>query len=209
MSFANGCWKAGSRPKAQKGESAGGVSKHRLDIAHRAKNELLNAAYHDLLRSIILDNPAVGVSTTQSHQFLTAFLLAIRTSPELATEQLLLSGSRLFNTLFGHKSASATLKQGNSSTNGILVKAENWLETLGGLIAVCSHMVDLRQTASDTGKSSVLQLDPEHSQGLLQLARLIAVETNASLVISQTRRKVSVHLAIVNNVLIALPRRSP
>lgn len=160
----------------------------------RAKNELLNAAYHDLLRSIILETPTVGVSTTQSHQFLTAFLLALRTSPELATEQLLLSASNLFKSLFGHKSAIATAKQGGSSTNGILVKAENWLETLGGLIALCSHIVDLMQTAHDTGKSSTLQLGPEQSRGLLELARLIVVETNASLVISQTRRKVSDNL---------------
>jgi hypothetical protein len=157
----------------------------------RAKNELLNAAYHDLLRSIILETPAIGVSTTQSHQFLTAFLLALRTSPELATEQLLLSASNLFNTLFGHKSAIPTAKQSGISTNGILVKAESWLETLGGLIALCSHIVDLSQAANGTGKLSTMHLDLEQSQGLLALARLIVVETNASLVISQTRRKVS------------------
>lgn len=71
------------------------------------------------------------------------------------------------------------------------MKAENWLETLGGLIALCTHIVDLNLAASDTGKTSVLQLDPERSQGLLELAELIVLETNASLVISQTRRKVS------------------
>lgn len=134
-----------------------------------------------------------GISTTQSHQFLTAFLHALRLSPELATEELLLSASRLFNTLFGHSINDKTSAQGGDSTNGVLVKAENWLETLGGLIAWCSYAVDVSSSegASASEKSSRLQFDVTNSDGLRSLAELIVVEMNASLAISQNRRKVS------------------
>jgi hypothetical protein len=163
---------------------------------NRAKNDLLHAAHHDLLRSIVSESRSStinGISTTQSHQFLTAFLHALRLSPELVTEELLLSASRLFNTLFGHSTGGKESLQGGDSTNGVLVKAENWLETLGGLIAWCSYAVDDSSCggASASDKSSTLQFDVSSSDGLRSLAELIVVEMNASLVISQNRRKVS------------------
>jgi hypothetical protein len=165
----------------------------KLFAIHRAKNDLLHAAYHDLLRSIISENrtPVVnGVSTTQSQQFLTAFIHALRLSPELATEELLLSALKLFKTLFGH--SASDLHHEGESTNGVLVKAENWLETLGGLIALCSYAVDQSSSGVEGGSAkSTLNFDATTSEGLRGLAELVVVEMNASLVISQNRRKAS------------------
>lgn len=181
---------------------------------NRAKNDLLHAAYHDLLRSIVSENRSStinGISTTQSHQFLTAFLQALRLSPELATEEVLLSASKLFNTLFGHSISDKESQQGGDSTNGVLVKAENWLETLGGLIALCSYAVDMNSTtgASSSTKASALHFDSSKSEGLRNLAELIVVEMNASLVISQNRRKVSRNVSLsVHEQAITIPYRS-
>ena len=161
--------------------------------ACRTKNDLLHAAYHDLLRSIVSGKRSSvnnGISTMQSHQFLTAFIHALRLSPELATDELLLSASRLFKTLFGHSAGDSP--HDGESTNGVLVKAENWLETLGGLIALCSYAVDQSSSGRVGGSvKAVLHFDAAGSEGLRGLAELVMVEVNASLIISQNRRKAS------------------
>ncbi|KAJ9111384.1 hypothetical protein QFC19_001152 [Naganishia cerealis] len=163
-----------------------------------AKNTLLNYSYHDLLRTILQDTPSSSgtiISTTQSHQFLTAFLVALRISLEHGTEELLSSASRTFNVLFGYSNASSSSngapKPIDDSMSGVLVRAESWLETLGGLLALCSYITDMQDSASKNGQSTTpaLHLDTEHSQGLLSLTQLVVLETNASLAISQTRRK--------------------
>lgn len=166
--------------------------------ARRTNNDLLHAAYHDLLRSIVSGKRSSiinGISTTQSHQFLTAFIHALRLSPELATDELLLSASRLFKTLFGYSAADSHHDGG--STNGVLVKAENWLETLGGLMALCSYAADQSSSGGEGGSvKAALHFDAAGSEGLRGLAELVVVEMNASLAISQNRRKVSHSLPI-------------
>ncbi|KAJ9114638.1 hypothetical protein QFC22_005513 [Naganishia vaughanmartiniae] len=168
-----------------------------------ARNSLLNSSYHDLLRTIIQDTPSSSsaiISTTQSHQFLTAFLLSLRLSPEFATEELLFSASQTFNVLFSYDVSSSS-KDGASKVvdetmSGVLVRAESWLETLGGLLALCSYLVDAQSNAAGKAQptTSSSDIDAEHSQGLLKITQLVVLETNASLAISQTRRKITLNI---------------
>ncbi|KAJ9095632.1 hypothetical protein QFC21_005504 [Naganishia friedmannii] len=175
----------------------------RMKSTKGAKNSLLNSSYHDLLRTIIQDAASSSgalILTTQSHQFLTAFLLSLRLSPEYATEELLSSASQTFNVLFSYD-MSASREDGASravdeTLSGVLVRAENWLDTLGGLLALCSYIVDAQKSAAGSAQpaASALKLNAEHSHGLLQLTQLVVLETNASLAISQTRRKITLNL---------------
>jgi hypothetical protein len=80
----------------------------------------------------------------------------------------------------------------DETLSSVLVRAESWLETLGGLLALCSYIVDAQSRARGSESTTMTSnLNSERSQGLLGLTRLIVLETNASLGISQTRRKVA------------------